>query len=191
LFCLFVGRRFQAFVDDDGERDVVQIRCLNFQVTDELVFERVFGRSVEHLLLDVGLVGTKDDEGEFVAMSAFRRHVPDVEAGVAAVAVLLDLLEVIPERSVVALGGGSVLASGVVEHLIDDDVFQIVTEFVNAVFVFSLLLHRFVRVDALIRHLDSGRGHIGYCCCWAWKTLKRKFTRWLVGVFFLEDLFFY
>jgi len=150
LFCLFVGRRFQAFVDDDGERDVVQIRCLNFQVTDELVFERVFGRSVEHLLLDVGLVGTKDDEGEFVAMSAFRRHVPDVEAGVAAVAVLLDLLEVIPERSVVALGGRSVLASGVVEHFVDDDVFQIVTEFVNAVFVFSLLLHRFVRVDALV-----------------------------------------
>jgi len=33
VVCLFVGRRFQAFVDDDGERDVVQIRCLNFQVT--------------------------------------------------------------------------------------------------------------------------------------------------------------
>merc|ERR1712168_897956 len=143
LFCLFVGRRFQAFVDDDRERDVVQIRRLNFQVTDELVFERVFGRSVEHLLLDVGLVGTKDDEGEFVAMSAFRRHVADVEASVATVAVLLDLLEVIPERSVVALVGRSVLASGVVEHLVDDYVFQVVTEFVNAVFVFSLLLHRF------------------------------------------------
>merc|ERR1712121_564025 len=107
LFCLFVGRRFQAFVDDDGERDVVQIRRLNFQVTDELVFERVFGGSVEHLLLDVGLVGTKDDEGEFVAMSAFRRHVPDVEASVTTVPVLLDLLEVIPERSVVALVGRS------------------------------------------------------------------------------------
>jgi len=166
LFCLFVGRRFQAFVDDDGERDIVQIRRLNFQVTDELVFERVFGGSVEHLLLDVGLVGTKDDEGEFVAMSAFRRHVPDVEASVATVPVLLDLLEVIPERSVVALVGRSVLASGVVEHLVDDDVFQVVTEFVNAVFVFSLLLHRFVGVDALVRHLDSGSGHIGYCCCW-------------------------
>jgi len=159
-FCLFVGRRLEAFVYDDWESDVLQVRCLDFQVTDELVFEGVLGGGVEHLLLDVGLVGAKDDEGEFVAMTAFRSHVAHIEARVAAVASHLHFLKVIPKGSIISLLGGSVLASGVVKDFVDDDFFEIVAESVNAVFVLALLFHRLVSVDALVRHLHPRSRHV-------------------------------
>ena len=62
----------------------------------------------------------------------------------------------LPKGSVVSLGGGSVLAAGVVEHFVDDDFLEIIAESVDAVFVFALLFHQFVRVHALIRHFHSG-----------------------------------
>jgi len=156
FFGLFVGRGFEALVHDDGQRKIVQVWRLNLQVTDKFVFEGVLGWGVKHLLFDVGFVGTKDDESEFVPMTAFGSHITNVETSVTTITVHLNLLQVIPKGSVVSLGGGSVLAAGVVEHFVDDDFLEIIAESVDAVFVFALLFHQFVRVHALIRHFHSG-----------------------------------
>jgi len=167
MFGLSVSCSVQTFSDDLWHYKLVQVRGLDLKTSDEFVFEGVLGRGVEHLLLDVGFVRAKDDEGEFVAMTALWRHVTHVEARVATVLAHLDSLEIIPERCVVALGCGSVFTSWIVEHFVDDDFFHIIAEFVNAVFVFALLFHGFVGIDAFIGDFHSGSRHV-------WSKMLRR-----------------
>ena len=71
--------------------------------------------------------------------------------------IMMSNSNLLPEGSVVSLVGWSVFASGVIEDFVDNDLFEIVAESVDAVFVFALLFHHFVRVHTLIRHFHSGR----------------------------------
>ena len=148
--------------------NLAEVRRLDFAGdTDKLLAQRVLGRGVQHLLLDLGGVrGPVDSRSEFRKFAFFNTHklqyAPGNEANLVSLA-LARLLVLEVEHGVAAVRFrqrcDELLVVALLHQVLDDDGRVVVGELVDDVLVLFAQLQLLERLHALVIDADSAGLH--------------------------------